>query len=71
MFCYICKNHGGFDYFETNVDPWAKFERNRFFDPKRTGLSKLLFREDHKNNTEPNKARWFVARFFPPGSAGA
>ena len=37
LFCYIFKNQGGFDYCYTKVDSLAKFERNRFPNPKRTG----------------------------------
>ena len=37
LFCYICKNQGGFDYCYTKVDSLAKFERNRFSNLKRTG----------------------------------
>ena len=36
LFCYICKNQGGFDYCYTKVDSLAKFERNRFSNLKRT-----------------------------------
>ena len=37
LFCCIWKNQGGSDYFQTKINSWAKFKRNVFFDPKRTG----------------------------------
>ena len=36
-FAVFEKNQGGSDYFQTKINSWAKFKRNVFFDPKRTG----------------------------------
>ena len=36
-FAVFKKNQGGSDYFQTKINSWAKFKRNVFFDPKRTG----------------------------------
>ena len=35
----VCVGGGGgsFNYFETKKDLWAKFERNRYFEPKCIG----------------------------------